>query len=205
MTTWTFKGPVAALGLMALTACEAGQGLDLGGGFNLKSTDTSDAPLSRSMMASGTILVAPSGYCIDQATLTSRFLVMARCDALGVPSAAGAAPRGLITVSLTKSRPGPLPSAKQIAAATDLTNISDIEATEDLITFRAQGKIPVGGLSQTQWRGTARIGSQTAGIAVYGPEHGEITTRTGRGIVIELANASIEATPKPVKKPASRN
>ena len=197
MTTWTFKGPVAALGLMALTACGAGQGPGPGGGLTLKSTTTSDAPLSRSMMASGTVLVAPSGYCIDRSTLTPRFLVMARCDALGVPAAAGAAPRGLITVSLAKSRPGPLPSAEQIAAAAELTNVSDIEATKDIITFRAQGKIPVGGLSPTQWRGTARIGSQTAGIAVYGPEHGEITTRTGRAIVIELAKASIKATPKP--------
>ncbi len=205
MTTWTFKGPIAALGLMTLTACEAGQGLNLGGGLNANSSRTSAAPLSRGVMAGGTVLIAPSGYCIDQATMTSRFLVMARCDTLGVPSAAGTAPRGLITVSLTNSKSGALPSAKQIATASQLKGVSDVKTSKDMVTFRAQGRIPVGGLSPTHWRGAVRIGGQTAGIAIYGPENGEIISIAGRAILVKMATASIEATPKPVKRTVSRN
>lgn len=205
MTTWTFKGPVTALGLMTLTACEAGQGLNLGSGFGLKSDSTSTLPLSRANMTDGVTLVAPTGFCIDQASLEPRFAVMARCDTLGVPSAAGSAPRGLVTVSLTPSRPGPLPTARQLAAAIELENVSDVETTASLVVFRAQGRIPVGGLSPTQWRGAARIGKQTAGIAVYVPEGSEVIPGTGRDILKEMVSLSVEATPKAVKRAAVRN
>lgn len=194
MITWICKGSVTALGLMALTACEAGQGLGSGGGLKVKASGTSVAPLSRAAMAGGVVLVAPSGFCVDRASLEARFAVMARCDSLGVPEAAGAAPRGLITVSLTQAKPGPLPTADQIAVASTLENVSDIETLDDLVTFRAQGRIPVGGLAPVQWRGAARIGKQIAGIAVYGPENGEIITAMGRDFLKQMVALSQKAS-----------
>lgn len=191
MITWISKGPVTALALFTLTGCETGQGFGLGAGAGAKS------PLSRANMVDGVTLVAPSGFCIDQSSLEPRFAVMARCDGLGVAAAAGAAPRGLITVSLTDALPGPVPSAEIIAQASQLENIDAVDQSENQVLFRAQGRIPVGGLAPTQWRGVSKIGGQTAGIAVYGPERGEIVTRTGRELLVQLIDRSIEATPQP--------
>jgi len=205
MTTWTFRGLVAALGLTTLTACEAGQGLNLGPGLNQQAGRKATLPLSRANMTAGVILVAPNGFCIDRASLEPRFAVMARCDTLGVKGVSGSAPRGLVTVSLTPAKPGPLPTAQQMAAASALENVDDVETSVGLVTFRAQGRLPVGGYAPTQWRGAARIGGQIAGIAVYGPENGEIISSTGRGILRQMVNLSVEATPKPIKRAAVPN
>ena len=198
MTIWTCKGPLAAFGVMLLTACEGGQGLGASSG-------AAKPPLSRAKMAGGVELVAPDGFCIDQTSLEARFAVMARCDGLGAPASAGAAPRGLITVSLTPSKPGSLPSAQQIAAETSLQNVSDVEKSDQSITFRAQGRIPVGGLSPNQWRGVARMGTQTAGIAVYGPERGEIVSASGRRVLTQLITRSIDASVPAKTTVAQRN
>ncbi|HBR39190.1 MAG TPA: hypothetical protein DD939_18060, partial [Sulfitobacter pontiacus] len=162
-------------------------------------------PLSRAKMAGGVELVAPDGFCIDQTSLEARFAVIARCDGLGAPASAGAAPRGLITVSLTQSKPGSLPSAQQIAAETSLQNVSDVEKGDQSVTFRAQGRIPVGGLSPNQWRGVARMGTQTAGIAVYGPERGEIVSASGRRVLTQLITRSIDASAPAKTTVAQRN
>ena len=191
MTIWTCKGPLAAFGVMLLTACEGGQGLGASSGA--------------AKMAGGVELVAPDGFCIDQTSLEARFAVMARCDGLGAPASAGAAPRGLITVSLTQSKPGSLPSAQQIAAETSLQNVSDVEKGDQSVTFRAQGRIPVGGLSPNQWRGVARMGTQTAGIAVYGPERGEIVSASGRRVLTQLITRSIDASAPAKTTVAQRN
>ncbi len=189
MTTWTCKGPIAALALLFLTGCEAGQGK--GGG-----AAPSKPPLSRAEMAAGVILVAPSGFCIDQSSLGRRFAVMARCDTLGVGSAAGAAPLGLITVSLTDQKTGALPTVNQVATAARLQQVTNVDQSETRLVFRAQGPTPVKTLGPRQWRGVAKIGSQTAGIAVYGPAQGEITvTTTGRDMLEQLIRRSIEASP----------
>jgi len=198
MTTWTCKGPLAALGLMLLTACEGGQGFGASSG-------AAKPPLSRAKMTGGVVLVAPDGFCIDQTSLEPRFAVVARCDGLGAPASAGAAPRGLITVSLTPSKSGPLPSAQQIAAETALQNVSNVEKGENHVTFRAQGRIPVGGLSPNQWRGVARMGTQTAGVAVYGPERGDIASASGRGVLSQLITRSMKASASAQTTVAKRN
>lgn len=193
MTTWICKGPVTALALFTLAGCEAGQGLGPGNGSG---QGGSQSPLSRANMVDGVTIVAPSGFCIDPTNLEPRFAVMARCDGLGVAAAAGAAPRGLITVSLTDAKSGPVPSAEQVAQASQLENVAAVDQSENQVVFRAEGRIPVGGLSPVQWRGVRKIGGQTAGIAIYGPAQGEIVTRTGRDLLVQLINRSVEATPQ---------
>lgn len=190
MTTWTFKGPVAALAFLALSGCEAGQGFGLSPKGN-----ASAPPLSRAKMVKGVTLVAPRGFCIDQTSLEPRFAVMARCDGLGVAAAAGTAPRGLITVSLADAKGLPLPTAQHIATASQLSNMELVDEQDSFTVFRARGRIPVGGFAPTQWRAAAKIGSQTAGVAVYGPENGEIITSAGRDILLQLIERSVEATP----------
>ena len=196
MTTWTFKGPLVAFGLLTLVACEAGQGSGPGATGSRAAGETA-APVSRARMADGVVLVAPSGFCIDRSSLEPRFAVMARCDGLGVPAAAGGAPLGLITVSLTNAQTGPLPSAKQIAGAAALQKLSNVQQSDDQVVFRAQGRVPIEGLSAFQWRAIVRIGSQIAGIAVYGPQNGQVVTATGRAVLLQLVERSIAATPEP--------
>lgn len=196
MTTWTFKGPLVAFGLLTLVACEAGQGFGPRATGSRAAGETA-APVSRARMADGVVLMAPSGFCIDRSSLEPRFAVMARCDGLGVPSAAGGAPLGLITVSLTNAQTGPLPSAKQIAGAAALQKLSNVQQSDDQVVFRAQGRVPIEGLSAFQWRAIVRIGSQIAGIAVYGPQNGQVVTATGRAVLLQLVERSIAATPEP--------
>ena len=204
MTTWTFKGPLVAFGLLTLVACEAGQGTGPGA-MGSAASGAKAAPVSRAHMAGGVVLVAPSGFCIDRSSLEPRFAVMARCDGLGVPSAAGGAPLGLITVSMTNAKTGPLPSAKQIAGAATLQKLSNVEQTDDQVVFRAQGRVPIEGLSALQWRAIVRIGSQIAGIAAYGPKNGEVLTATGRSVLLQLIERSKAATPKPKTLVAKRD
>lgn len=186
MITWISKGSAAALVMLALTGCEAG--LTSGGGG-------ATSPLSRATMVKGVTLVAPAGFCIDRSSLKTRFAVMARCDGLGAAQAAGTAPRGLITVSLTDKGSNALPTAVQVATAAQLQNIEQVDEQPGHTIFRAQGRTPTDGLAPTQWRGAAAIGDQTAGIAVYGPENGEILTLTGRNILLQLIDRSVGVTP----------
>ena len=99
MITWTSKSPLAALAMLTLSACEGGQGFSFGG-----SPDTPEKPLLQTALAGGAVqVVPPQGYCIDPKSLKRRFALMARCDALGLPDAVSAAPRGILTLALIEA------------------------------------------------------------------------------------------------------
>ncbi|QFT58446.1 hypothetical protein FIU94_06360 [Sulfitobacter sp. THAF37] len=192
MTTWTFKAPLAAMSMIALSACEGGQGANFFAG-----TLTADPkPLSQADMAGGAVtLVAPSGFCIDSASLKSRFALMARCDRLGAPSAAGAAPLGVITVSLSNADPGsPLPDPQTTGTAHGLTAISAVTGDDNSVIFRATGPAPTGALDSRHWRGTALINGQMLGVALYGPEGDAETQEEGRDVISALLERTRGAT-----------
>lgn len=189
MTTWTFKGPVAAFALLILSACESGQG---GGVFAGLPNGLKAKPLSQTALAGGAVtLVAPRGFCIDSRSVTRSFALMARCDVLGAPQAAGDAPLGFITVSVQSAAPGAaLPAVEQLAAASGLSAVTDPRITDNQLTFRANGRAPVKGVSDTHWRGTAGIGGQIVGVALYAPESGRALSGEGRNIVSAVLTRS---------------
>lgn len=184
MTTWTFKAPLVAISLTALSACEDGQGVNLFAG----ALGADPKPLSQADMAGGIVtLVAPSGFCIDSASLKQRFALMARCDRLGAAAAAGAAPLGVITVSLSKVAPGSaLPDPQVTGAALGLSEVSAPTGDENSQIFRARGPAPTDDLDGRHWRATALINGQLMGVALYGPKGDAEVHEEGRSIITTL-------------------
>lgn len=186
MITWISKPLFAAICLIGLTGCVPGQVASL-----LPSgTQTDTVALSRVRMAGGEVLLAaPRGFCIDKASVKPRFALMARCDFLGAAHAAGAAPLGLIAVSVIPlARTATLPTPEQTARASGLTGVSEPVQGDDALIFRAEGPAPLEGLGQSHWRGTARVDGHVLGVALYGPEQGAATSTEGRDIVVDLIN-----------------
>lgn len=187
MTTWTCSKVLAALALTLLAACEEGQG----GALFPASKPARAVALSQAKLASGSVaLIPPPGFCIDKASLRQNFALMARCDALGVPSAAGNAPVGIILASVTTAAQNALPSPADTAAAHDLSAVSDVIEQDTSITFRANGQPPAPGLSDSHWRGTARMGDRIMAIALFGPDGGRVSGAEGREVINRLIAAS---------------
>ena len=189
MNIWSCKAPTAVLSLALVAGC----GVSLDGSFldNL-SLGKRDAALSQASMAFGTVeLVAPRGFCIDKRSLKQNFAIMARCDTLGAPSAAGDAPLGIITASFAVSpEGGPLPSPSDTAVSLNLIGVSDPIETANTVTFRATTDRPIAGTGPVHWRATARIGDQIMGLALYGAENGRAVSPEGRSILSAVIAAS---------------
>ena len=193
MTTWICKGALATFALTVLAACEGGPTSGLFDGIGALAPEPK--AFSRADMAGGAVtLMAPQGFCIDGRSLKQRFALMARCDKLGVPSAAGAAPLGVITVSLSKAgADAVVPDQNVTAAALGLSAVSDPSGDATSLVFRATGPAPTDDLDSHHWRGTALINGQIVGLALYGPKGGEDVTGEGRAIlesVIEQARTA---------------
>ncbi|APE44912.1 hypothetical protein BOO69_16985 [Sulfitobacter alexandrii] len=184
MNTWSFKAPLAAISLTVLAACEGGPG----GNPFAAALGSEPKPLSQADMARGKVtLVAPRGFCIDSASLKDRFALMARCDRLGAPSAAGAAPLGVITVSVSDASPGgALPDPQTIGAAHGLTAVSAVTREDDSVIFRATGPAPTDELDGTHWRATALVNGQMLGVALYGPKGAADVQDEGRDVISAL-------------------
>lgn len=185
MTIWTCKGAVAALALTTLAACEDGQGGDIFRGLQSDTSKRSVAFSQANMVFGAVTLVAPDGFCIDKKTLKQNFALMARCDALGASSASVGVPVGVITASFSTAS-ATIPTPLDTAGAHNLSAVTDAIAEEDRVTFRAIGAAPTAELSDTHWRGTARVGSHMLGLALYGPASGRAVSSEGRAILGRL-------------------
>ena len=181
MTTWTSKGPFAGLALLALTACEEGQG-----------TNAAGAPLTAARMMNGAVtLVAPPGFCIDRSSLRASFALMARCDTLGAPQAAGDAPLGILTASFVAASPqSPLPTQGDLLATPSVTRVLEARSSDDQLVIHATVPAPSDSLSQIHWRGAARIDGHVAAVALYGPDKGRAVGQEGRAIVTRLIDGT---------------
>lgn len=187
MITWTSKSPFAALALLTLSACEGGQGFSRGG-----SPVAEEKPLRQAILADGAVqVVPPQGYCIDRKSLKSRFALMARCDALGLPDVVSAAPRGILTLALVKAESGAaLPTPQQVAKAAGLTQVQETSSPDGATIFVAQGPVPAEGMSGRHWRGTARIGGHIASVTLYGAPQSRAVSEEGRELVADLIQQS---------------
>ena len=189
----------ALTALFALSACDGGGAGDLFAALPFKKAQATDAPdvaLSQSQMANGALtLVPPQGFCIDKTALRQRFALMARCDALGAPSLAAAAPVGIIAISVVPaSEAQGLPTPKDIADAAKLSNVEDVSSTKSGVTFKARGTAPAAGLGATHWRGSFQINDHLLGLALYGPKDGRAASAEGREILNGLIRRSRTAS-----------
>lgn len=181
MITWISKGGAALCGFLLLSACEDGDA------FLAGLTPAPQEPTRQVTMARGAVTVAaPQGYCIDNRALGQRFALMARCDVISGQGNA-AAPLSVITVSLSPAPEGaPLPTPEVTAAALGLSNVQNKSQRRNTVIFRADGPPPSQALDGAHWRGTALIGNQIMGVALYGPAGRPSIGREGRGILADL-------------------
>ncbi len=198
MTIWTCK-PLAALSLLGvLGACDATTG---GEGLLAALTPPEDAalpavPLTQAtMMRGGLTLLPPSGYCIDPDSLTQSFALMARCDALGASTQSADAPVGVMTVSLARSGLAPaLPSAQELAAASNLGAPTDARQSEQSVVFQTTGSPPSSDLSSTHWRSISKVGRITMGAALFGPEGQRAVSSAGAELLEEMISRTTAQT-----------
>ena len=174
-----------AFAALALAACD--DSFTLGG--------PAAPPLTQASMAGGTVLlVPPPGYCIDRRNLRQRFAIMARCDTLAEGQSGFGRPIGILTASFSPATTDALPSPQITATALGLENVSAARNAANAVVFRAEAPPTIEGMSATHWRGTARIGNQIMGLALYGPADGRALTGEGRALLSETIR-STSATP----------
>ena len=182
MITWISKGGAALCGLLLLGACEDGDAFLAG----LTAPQT-QAPTRQATMARGAVmLVPPQGYCFDNRALGQRFALMARCDVVSGTGSA-AAPRSVITISLSPAAEGAtLPTPENTATALGLSDVQRTTSRRNSVIFQASGPAPSQALDGRHWRGSALVGGQIMGVALYGPAGRPPIGREGRDILAEV-------------------
>lgn len=181
MITWISKGGAALCGLLLLSACDDADALFAG------LAQQPQTPTRQATMAGGALtVVPPQGYCIDNRALGQRFALIARCDVISGEGLA-AAPLSVITVSLSPAPQGaPLPTPAVTASALGLSDVKDTRTKNNRVIFRANGPAPAQALDGRHWRGTALVGGQIMGVALYGPAGQPPIGREGRDILADL-------------------
>lgn len=202
MTIWICKGPFAAVALMLLAACDGGQpALLLQRAMDVMPDlpalqQRSVVPLTQAAMAQGAVvLVPPKGYCIDGATLTPRFAIMARCDVLGAANASSDAPLGLLTVSMSPATTSALPTVQAISGAAKLAQISAVQQSDYSVTFQASGPPPDQGYGARHWHGATVAGGYALGLSLYGAKDSRALGEDGRDLLIGLIRRTQAKTP----------
>lgn len=190
MTIWTSKGAAALLGSLVLAGCDAaptGQGL-LAGLLSPGSDTVDRPPLTQALMMQGAItLVPPTGFCIDPNSLNQSFALLARCDTLGAATGDRGAPLGIMTVSLTpRGTETPLPTAADVATASDTSDPDHIRDRQDHIIFATEGQPPLPQMDERHWRAIAKVGGYTMGVALFGPKEKRAVSVEGAGLLEEL-------------------
>ena len=183
MTTWSFKALFTALSLTLLANCDQGQGYAL-----LERPAAPKAAMRESAMDGAQFMLsAPTGFCIDQSSLSRRFALMARCDVMGHDGESGGSPLAIITASISSAPEGTLlPNAEQKALALGLSDISNIKRFPKALVFSASGTPPNGALAQKHWRASALIGEHLVGFALYAPEGSAALSQEGADLLIDL-------------------
>lgn len=191
MTIWTSKAGIALAGLLGLGACGDAALPSFGG----LTGGGAPVALSQSFMADRAFtLVPPQGFCIDKASLKQRFALMARCDTLGAPSQAAAAPLGVLTVSVTPGGTDALPTPEQTADALRLARVTAAQGSDTTVTFRAEGAPPLADLDVAHWRGTWQVNGQLVSLALFGPKGGRAVSSEGREVLLGLIARSASAS-----------
>lgn len=205
MNIWISKGPLVAVSLISLTACDGGQVTEMLQRVSdalpkprLAAAPAPKAPsraLAQAIMAEGAVtLVPPKGYCIDGTSLQNNFALMARCAAINPNQNSFEAPVGVLSVSMTPASDSTLPEVSAISAANGLSQVAQIEKTETSVTFSATGTPPDKSYAVQQWRGATVTGGYVLGLTLYPEQGGRGITEDGRDMLIGLIRRTRQAT-----------
>lgn len=197
MNTWTCKGPLAGLALLALAGCTEDGGLAL------------DAPSagkagtgSAVVIGGGRVAVsAPSGFCIDPDSVTQSgresFAMLARCANLSPQSALVALSSQGPAVMTVTTKPWGLDdtpiTADTIAAAYPAGAVAE-KRTGTPPMVRAVGSPPSSGLAEAHWRGAFVVNDQLVVLGLFAPEGSRALGATGANLLTQLARRTTSAS-----------
>lgn len=154
------------------------------------------APKRLASLLEGRIQVpAPSGYCIDEASLRNHaragFVLIAGCDGLmGLPSGT-LVPPAILTVSALVPKSGE-PQAQDMLRALEGTQILDRSEQGGLILVQVDDNdlVPEGSPSR-HWRGAFQMGDVLLTLAAYGDQ---ASGAAGKALLSDLATQIRSAT-----------
>lgn len=134
---------------------------------------TAPVPITRAEMSNGWIVVeSPPGYCVDPATQSDSFVLIAACQYLANGTVQRPAHAALITLTLgPEAEPADLPSPEALA---EMVGAPFIEGTahSGLVTARIAtgGDSLFPGSDPEYWRGAMVQGGHMLGLALYAPK-----------------------------------
>ncbi|MDK3017655.1 hypothetical protein [Pseudodonghicola flavimaris] len=162
------RGMIALVALVGLAACDGVA--PLGGSPDLGATTLDRGP------GGALSVTAPPGYCIDRRSLRDTplggFVVMARCDTLGVGSLFGNRRLALITVTTAAMEPdAPAPTLAALKASVAPARVIEARRVGKVPMVRlAEEPGPVQGLTPEHWRAVLALNGQLVALALYMPD-----------------------------------
>lgn len=193
MSTWTSKSVFAGLAAFALAGCATTEGFafaapDLGA----VRASRDKVRVAQATLADGAVtLNAPPGYCIDPRSMrnagTTGFVLMARCDTLGVKGFFAGYDLAIITVTTAPKTPGTSdPTPADVARIAGAVRVLDESSKDGLSLVRLEsGSQPVTGVSEEHWRGVFAVNGTLVGIGLYAPE-GSPALRDGGAATLRM-------------------
>ena len=200
MCTWISRASAILLAASGLAGCDPATGLPFAAELDAKS-DGGRERMAQTTLAGGDITItAPDGYCIDRRSLRRTgqkgFVVMARCDTLGVRGFFGGYDLAVITVTAgptnaTITPPTPAEVAQSVGTGKVLA-----ERTRDGVAMVRldKGSEAFDGVSDTHWRGGFVLNSHLIGLGLYAPAASGALGNGGAALLGELADRSRAAT-----------
>lgn len=181
------------------------------GAFGLSGAEGGEAKAVRELpLYRGAVVVrAPNGYCVDAAHVTRRpaatVVPLATCSSLTGEGYAPVEP-ALMTVSVLPRRAGAKqPSAEDLAASLAPAEVTAIEDGDGVALVRVadggQARLPDG--DPRYWRGAMAVNGHLVGLAVYGRRDSDLSGRSGRHLILDLAEALRGASTKPASAQAA--
>lgn len=200
------RAALAAGLMLPLAAC-----LGDGGAMGLRAGaagDAPDAPRRISFYRGEVVVAGPPGYCIDaksvQRRAASGFVLMASCGHLST-APAGAVPPAVITVSILPRDPrAEMPTAAQLAAPWVEVGVAQQVDGDGIALIQVEkggdGLLPQG--DPRHWRGAMLINGHLVGLAVYGEAGAQVSGAAGQAVLVDAAEAMLEASPLRAPKAA---
>lgn len=189
MITWICKARAyAVLAVLGLAACDA---------LPASTSNGSAKAITQRTMARGTVqLTAPTGYCIDPRSARDRFVLLGRCDTLGVEGFFNPWDIAIITASITQVENGTTnPRADDLAAAPNAGEVlSTIERDSIALVQLRRAASSIEGVADIYWRTAFVLNDQLVSATLYAPPESPALGREGARILESLVRATRRAT-----------
>lgn len=201
MSTWTCKVALSSLIAMLLSGCEATSKLAFAPDLGALRPNKEQTRISQMTLADGAVtLNAPSGYCIDPKSMrranATGFVLLARCDTLGIKGGFGGFDLAIITVTTTPRTSGDeIPNVTDVALSADAADVLAENSSEDLSLVRLISDVPVmDGVSEEHWRGVFSVNDTLVGLGLYAPKNSPALKDSGASTLRELATRTMQAS-----------